>query len=50
MQSTPVSEAVVPEQPQEETPVIVDEVAPEVDLVEEEIATETESEDSDVKN
>ena len=50
VQSTPVSEAVVPEQPQEETPVIVDEVAPEVDLVEEEIATETESEDSDVKN
>ena len=50
VQSTPVSEAVVPEQPQEETPVIVDEVVPEVDLVEEEIATETESEDSDVKN
>jgi len=50
MQSTPVSEAVVPEQPQEVTPVIVDEVAPEEDLVEEEIATETESEDSDVKN
>ena len=50
MQSTPVSEAVVPEQPQEVTPVIVDEVAPEEDLVEEEIAAETESEDSDVKN
>ena len=50
VQSTPVSEAVVAEQPQEETPVIVDEVVPEVDLVEEEIATETESEDSDVKN
>jgi len=50
MQSTPVSEAVAPEQPQEVTPVIVDEVAPEEDLVEEEIATETESEDSDVKN
>ena len=50
MQSTPVSEAVVPEEPQEVTPVIVDEVAPEEDLVEEEIATDTESEDSDVKN
>jgi len=50
MHSTPVSEAVAPEQPQEVTPVIVDEVAPEEDLVEEEIATETESEDSDVKN
>lgn len=49
-QSTPVSEAVVPEQPQEETLVIVNEVAPGENLVEEEIATETESEDSDVKN
>lgn len=50
VQSTLVNETVVPEQAQDVTLEIIDEVAPEEVLAEEEILTETESEDSDVKN
>ena len=50
VQSTLVDETVVPEQAQDVTPEIIDEVAPEEVLAEEQISMETESEDSDVKN
>jgi hypothetical protein len=50
VQSAPVTETAVPEQAQAVTAEIIDEVGLEEDLVAEVIATETESEDSDVKN
>jgi hypothetical protein len=50
VQSAPVTETAVPEQAQAVTAEIIDEVGLEEDLVAEAIATETESEDSDVKN
>jgi hypothetical protein len=49
-QSVHVTETLVPEQAQVVTEEIIDEVEAEEDVVEEVIATETESEDSDVKN
>jgi len=50
VQSAPVTETAVPEQAQAVTAEIIDEVGLEEDLVAGVIATETESEDSDVKN